>query len=169
MREADLGSQSANTTKLSFTLCSHVELHEPVRFSNACTLRRSRSAAQLNAGNRPASKGVTETMRRFTALALKADHFRNGSDPDVVLGDRTSASAECRHWSGRAVRWSSCAILLMLCASGSRLGRCNTCCRFGDAQRPQWRLGQFCNRWHDVRRCRRLHPHPTAIQTAVLT
>jgi hypothetical protein len=25
---------------------------------------------------------------------------------------RTSASAECRHWSGRAVRWSSCAILL---------------------------------------------------------
>ena len=23
-----------------------------------------------------------------------------------------SASAECRHWSGRAVRWSSCAILL---------------------------------------------------------
>ena len=25
---------------------------------------------------------------------------------------RTSASAECRHWSGRAVRWSICAILL---------------------------------------------------------
>ena len=25
---------------------------------------------------------------------------------------RTSASAECRHWSGRAVRWSSGAILL---------------------------------------------------------
>ena len=25
---------------------------------------------------------------------------------------RTSASAECRHWSGRAVRWSSCATLL---------------------------------------------------------
>src|SRR5207342_3372075 len=30
----------------------------------------------------------------------------------VKLGGRTSASAECRHWSGRAVRWSSCAILL---------------------------------------------------------
>jgi hypothetical protein len=26
------------------------------------------------------------------------------------LGGRTSASAECRHWSGRAVRWSSWAI-----------------------------------------------------------
>ena len=29
-----------------------------------------------------------------------------------LLGGRTSASAECRHWSGRAVRWSSGAILL---------------------------------------------------------
>jgi branched-chain amino acid transport system substrate-binding protein len=28
------------------------------------------------------------------------------------FGDCTSASAECGHWSGRAVRWSSCAILL---------------------------------------------------------
>ena len=28
------------------------------------------------------------------------------------LGGRTSASAGCRHWSGRAVRWSSSAILL---------------------------------------------------------
>ena len=30
---------------------------------------------------------------------------------------RTSASAECRHWSGRAVRWSSGAILLRMPAS----------------------------------------------------
>jgi hypothetical protein len=29
-----------------------------------------------------------------------------GSNPDFLLGGRTSASAECRHWSGRAVRWS---------------------------------------------------------------
>ena len=29
---------------------------------------------------------------------------------DFLLGGRTSASAECRHWSGRPVRWSSCAI-----------------------------------------------------------
>ena len=29
-----------------------------------------------------------------------------GSSPDFLLGGRTSASAECRHWSGRAVRWS---------------------------------------------------------------
>jgi len=35
-----------------------------------------------------------------------------GPNPDFLLGGRTSASAECRHWSGRAVRWSSCAILL---------------------------------------------------------
>ena len=34
------------------------------------------------------------------------------TNPDFLLGGRTSASAECRHWSGRAVRWSSCAILL---------------------------------------------------------
>jgi hypothetical protein len=31
---------------------------------------------------------------------------------DFLLGGRTSASAECRHWSERAVRWSSCAIRL---------------------------------------------------------
>ena len=35
-----------------------------------------------------------------------------GSNPDFLLGGRTSASAECRHWSGRAGRRSSCAILL---------------------------------------------------------
>jgi hypothetical protein len=37
-----------------------------------------------------------------------------GANPDFLLGSRTSASAECRHWSARAVRWSSCAILLRL-------------------------------------------------------
>jgi hypothetical protein len=37
---------------------------------------------------------------------------RSGSNPVFLLGGRTSASAECGHWSGRAVRWSSCAILL---------------------------------------------------------
>jgi hypothetical protein len=30
-----------------------------------------------------------------------------GSNPDFLLGGRTSASVECRHWSGRAVRWST--------------------------------------------------------------
>ena len=33
------------------------------------------------------------------------------SNPDFLLGGRTSASAKCRHWSGRAVRWSSGAIV----------------------------------------------------------
>ena len=42
-----------------------------------------------------------------------------GSNPDFLLGGRTSASAESRHWSGRAVRWSSCAILLS-CAYACR-------------------------------------------------
>ena len=42
-----------------------VALHEPVRFSNACSLRRSRSTAQLHVGNRPASKEVTGPIRRF--------------------------------------------------------------------------------------------------------
>ena len=37
-----------------------------------------------------------------------------GPNPDFLLGERTSASVECRHWSGRAVRWSSCAILLRM-------------------------------------------------------
>jgi hypothetical protein len=52
-----------------------VTLDAPVRVFNACSLRRSRSAAQLNVGNRPASKGVTE---RYEGLwrSLKADHFR---------------------------------------------------------------------------------------------
>jgi hypothetical protein len=56
---------------LSSLLVDHpftVALHQPVRFSNACNLRRSRSAAQLHIGNRPASKGVTETIRRSMAL-----------------------------------------------------------------------------------------------------
>ena len=39
-----------------------------------------------------------------------------GPNPDFLLGGRTSASAECGHWSGRAVRWSSYAILLSVIA-----------------------------------------------------
>ena len=39
-------------------------------------------------------------------------HVPFASNPDFLLGGRTSASAEYRHWSGRAVRWSRCAILL---------------------------------------------------------
>ena len=36
----------------------------------------------------------------------------SGPNPDFLLASRTSGSAECRHGSGRAVRWSSYAILL---------------------------------------------------------
>src|SRR6185312_8628694 len=44
----------------------------------------------------------------------------DSTTPDFLLGGRTSASAECRHWSGRAVR--SCAILLS-CACARRRWR----------------------------------------------
>ncbi len=49
-----------------------VALHEPGRFSNVCSLGRSRSAAQLNVR-------AHGTIRRYTARALQTDHFRNGS------------------------------------------------------------------------------------------
>ena len=42
---------------------------------------------------------------------------------------RTSASAECRHWSGRAVRWSSCAILLSKVQSVDQRMRLGMRCR----------------------------------------
>jgi hypothetical protein len=47
-----------------------------------------------------------------------------GQNPDFLLGGRTSASAKCRHWSGRAVRWSSCAILLRATDGASLLFHC---------------------------------------------
>src|SRR6476646_8645541 len=42
------------------------------------------------------------------------------SNPDFLLGGRTSVSAESRLWSGRAVRWSSCASLLRAFADTER-------------------------------------------------
>jgi hypothetical protein len=48
--------------------------------------------------------------RRETCASMSG----RGPNPDFLLGGRTSASAECSHWSGRAVRWSSCAILLRI-------------------------------------------------------
>ena len=36
---------------------------------------------------------------------MRNPDFLLGSNPGFLLGGRTSASAECRHWSGRAVRW----------------------------------------------------------------
>jgi hypothetical protein len=48
-------------------------LHEPVRSSNACSLRRSRSPVQLNVGNRLVSKGRT---KRYEGLwRSKAGQF----------------------------------------------------------------------------------------------
>jgi hypothetical protein len=60
-----------------------VALHQRVRLSDACTLRRSRSSAQLNVGKRRASKGFTERYEGFMAFALNADHSRNRLDSAV--------------------------------------------------------------------------------------
>src|ERR1700720_1081511 len=54
-----------------------VALHQPVRLSDACSLRRSRSAAQLNVGKRRASKGGTERYEGLWRSPL-AHHFRTG-------------------------------------------------------------------------------------------
>ena len=59
-----------------------------------------------------------------------------GSNPDFLLGGRTSASAECRHWSARAVRWSSCAILLSCDAHRRRLWASSASASAMSATRP---------------------------------
>src|SRR5215216_2762413 len=43
---------------------------------------------------------------------LRLSDFRSGSNPDHLFRGRMSASAECGHGSAKAVRWSSCAMLL---------------------------------------------------------
>jgi hypothetical protein len=48
-----------------------VALHQPVRLSNACSLRRSRSTAQLNVGKCRASKGVAERYEGLWRSPLK--------------------------------------------------------------------------------------------------
>src|SRR5260370_17436429 len=50
--------------------------------------KRMASGAQLNVGNRPACKGVTEPIRRFMGLAVKADDFRNGSTTALTAPKR---------------------------------------------------------------------------------
>jgi hypothetical protein len=56
--------------------------------------------------------GKSTTRRNILQRPHKGHMSVEGVNPDFLLGGRTSASAECRHWFGRAVRWSSCAILL---------------------------------------------------------
>ena len=60
----------------------------------------------------------TDKLKGQTIGVVGGVHL--GPNPDFLLGGRTSASAECRHWSGRAVRWSSCAILLSLATGDAR-------------------------------------------------
>ena len=63
--------------------------------------------------------------RTKRATAHVAD-VRWGSNPDFLLEGRTSASAECRHWSGRAVGLSSCGSSCSdaLCPGGSNIADC---------------------------------------------
>jgi hypothetical protein len=58
-----------------------------------------------------------------------------GSPIKEIAAD-TSASAECRHWSGRAVRWSSCAILLSCDAHRRRLWASSASASAMSATRP---------------------------------
>ena len=55
--------------------------------------------------------GYNRSSRRKSAACFcnsyNDKNFRSGSHPDFLLGGRTSVSAECRHWSARAVSWSS--------------------------------------------------------------
>src|SRR6516225_4615757 len=60
-----------------------------LRFSNACSLRRSRSAAQLDAGNRRASYGGTEryeglwrSLLRSITAAIGLSAFGRAHRPD---------------------------------------------------------------------------------------
>jgi len=62
---------------------------------------------------RTALARLVSTGSRATPMQ-RANHFcrLRVQTRTSSLGGRTSASAECRHWSVGAVRWSSCAILL---------------------------------------------------------
>jgi hypothetical protein len=54
---------------------------------------------------------------------VRVTQVGSGSNPNFLLVGRTSASAECRHWSARAVRWASCAILLRPGPAAGEAGR----------------------------------------------
>jgi hypothetical protein len=62
----------------------HCRSDEPVRFSDACTLGRSRSTAQLNVGKSRASKGLTELYEGLWRPPLLAcSGFGPASEPSA--------------------------------------------------------------------------------------
>ena len=74
-----------------------------------------------------AANFTTDEMRQMEAfyrlpVGQKLLERSQGIVQQTTQRGRTSASAECGHWSGRAVRWSSCAILLRSggCTAGLR-------------------------------------------------
>jgi hypothetical protein len=69
-----------------------VALHEPVRFANGCSLRRLRSAAELNVGIRPASEGVTDRYEGLWGSPLKPTTSATGQEQPCVPLERQSAS-----------------------------------------------------------------------------
>ena len=81
---------------------------------------RRRSRAKLASDGRISNwqRSVSGCAEHFATgqRMIRTPEVGSGSNPDFLLAARTSASAECRHWSGRAVRWSSCAIPLRLSA-----------------------------------------------------
>jgi len=88
---------------------------EPARATKAVKPRR-RMARLL----RHASDGRTLTLCERKAIndRRRVHTPRLWVQPDVLLGGGTPASAKCRPWSGRAVRRSSCAILLSVGQAG---------------------------------------------------
>ena len=78
-----------------------VALHEPERFSNACSLRRSRSADQSDVGNRQAHLRGHGTIQRFMAfesrpLLMRRLRDRRGSHPASSIG-ASSFKKQQRH------------------------------------------------------------------------
>src|SRR5256885_6280486 len=50
----------------------------------------------------------SQFLQKFSTRAEAVGVFaRPGSNPDYGFSARMSPSAECRHWSARAVRWSN--------------------------------------------------------------
>jgi hypothetical protein len=73
-----------------------VALHQPVRLSDACSLRRSRSTAQLNVGKCRASKGVAERYEGLWRSPLKPTTYTGAA---FHISDQAARSRPARRAS----------------------------------------------------------------------
>jgi hypothetical protein len=97
----------------------HRRASSAVHFSNACSLRRSRAAAQLHVGNRRASKGVTERYEGLWRSPLELTTSARGqslqfgspkamSDSPLEAGYRVAQRVPVRVRSMRYLMASVC-------------------------------------------------------------